>query len=188
MSSLRELGSRLRAPGSGLFPVLALVACSSLKQISGGEEAGSDAASVDASATIDSALDASASPDADAGVDASKPVGPTGLDSELAVAPLDAGPPCSEPGNDGQCFNVASCRFATPDSGVCEPCPVGACKQLIGKTCAKSNDCDSLLECYKGTCTLVCRFPDQGQCGGVRKCLDIGFLGPFGVCDANPPY
>ncbi|MDB4940810.1 MAG: hypothetical protein JWP97_344 [Labilithrix sp.] len=118
----------------------------------------------------------------DASIDAGATKGPTGLDPGIPIPPL-GNEPCSPPGNTEVCSGLQACRMATPDSGRCEDCSMqGTCSAGVGQACVGSNDCDILFNCFRGKCTLVCRFPYLGECGGTRACVDVGYQG-YGLCD-----
>ncbi len=191
------LGSRVRIIAFAAFMFAA--ACGTFKDSSPdagsvGSSSGSGATSSGTSgASGDSGMSSGTLPEddggtsiesgTDAGVDAS-----TGLDPDLPVPP-PGGAMCDQPGNPSICGGVQACRMATPDTGICEPCPEGSCGQLIGKSCVASKDCDIDLECFRGKCTLVCMFTTPQTCGGTRKCIDVGYrAGGYGLCDADPPY
>lgn len=107
----------------------------------------------------------------------------TGLDPGVPIPPL-GNEPCNPPGNETVCPGTAACRMATPDSGRCEDCSAnGTCSKLIGTSCVGSNDCDINLNCFRGSCTLVCPMAFPQVCGGTRKCLDVGYTGGYGLCE-----
>src|SRR5258708_7055144 len=134
-------------------------------------DAGADSADATTSdAATDSAIDAhldapvgaDAAGDADAAVDA-------GLDPLLDLADA-AGQPCSPPGSSNGCPSLEVCRIATQTGGRCEGC--GSCNNL-GASCAASDECDILFQCYAGRCTGICPL-GTSYCGAVTDCLDVG--------------
>jgi hypothetical protein len=111
--------------------------------------------------------------------------GPTGLDDRVALPELDA-TPCrvSIGGVDFvNCKGSEECRMATADSGRCEDC-LGRCTLHQGDSCTQSWQCDSLFECFRGRCTNRCTRGEH-ECGKIESCLDVGFLGGFGLCDPS---
>jgi len=111
--------------------------------------------------------------------------GPTGLDDGVALPELDAAP-CrvSTGGVDfAACKGSEECRMATADSGRCEDC-LGRCALHQGDSCTRSWQCDSIFECFRGRCTNRCTLGEH-ECGRIESCLDVGFLGTYGLCDPS---
>jgi hypothetical protein len=103
-------------------------------------------------------------------------VGPTGLDSELAVPPEDS-TPCTIPGGMGECPGIAVCRFYSPTESRCESCE--ACGNLFAR-CETGSDCDILFVCFRGQCTNFCQLGTY-MCGKLEECIDIGHP-EYGAC------
>ncbi len=151
----------------------------------------SDGAAVDASA--DSAVDAGQAVDA---ADASPPVdgssagdggtadaaddawtsdaatvdaGPDGgIDPLLGVPP--AGPTCDPTQGDSTCTSLGeTCRISSATAGTCDTFTAG---HEGGFPCTTSADCDDTLQCYNGTCHVLC--PLGMTCAGGCACFPVG--------------
>lgn len=144
-----------------------------------------------ADATAPSAVDAGGgAPPADADADAGSSAlldaggdgrGPTGLDERVALPDL-SGAPCDVQGGIQACPRPYACRFATPDSGRCDPCPDTLCEGGVGTRCTLASDCDVSSTCFRGYCTSSCILGGP-ECGPIDACLPIGYEGDVGLCD-----
>ncbi len=127
-------------------------------------DAGADVSSMDATSTDGDGASPEASPEAappDAGPEA-------GLDPLLSVPP--SGPTCDVAQGDSVCASSnETCRIASPTSGTCDTFTTG---HEGGFPCTTSEDCDDTLQCYKGTCHVLC--PLGMTCAGGCACFDVG--------------
>lgn len=127
-----------------------------------------------AETSLDSTPPGDATTPSDAAADAPAESGGA-LDPDLDVPA--SGTSCSTPGSSSVCKSLEVCRIASATGGRCQSCT--SCGNLHA-SCATSEDCDILFQCYQGTCRNICPL-GTSYCGPVANCLDVGNA-TYGVC------
>jgi len=127
-------------------------------------DAPSDGTGPDGATSDDAGPDASAG---DAAEDADA-VADGGLSPLLDVPP--SGMSCDPSQGDSTCSSVGeTCRISSTTSGTCDTYTPN---HIAGYPCTTSEDCDDTLQCYNGTCHVLC--PLGMPCSGGCTCFGVG--------------
>lgn len=138
---------------------------SSLPDVSTGDSSMPDAPTGDASLLDASTLDAAPEASFDAAQDAAPEAG---LDALLSVPP--SGPSCDPSQGDSTCTSIGeTCRISSTTAGTCDTFTGG---HEGGFPCTTSEDCDDTLQCYNGTCHVLCALGTT--CTGGCACFAVG--------------
>jgi hypothetical protein len=73
------------------------------------------------------------------------------------------------------------CRIASVTEGRCESCFSGAFCGVQGSSCADSDECGTLYQCYDGVCSSICELGVGDSLCDAADCHDVGHA-THGVC------
>ncbi len=111
-------------------------------------------------------------PDTGTQHDTSRPPMDSGQDSGLSpllVLPTPGGASCDPATGSSQCSpGSTTCRISSPNGGTCDAITMG---HEGGFPCTLDSDCDDTLQCYNGTCHVLCT---STPCAGGCACFPVG--------------